>query len=73
MLMESNLPDTKTLPGIQPGRSITVDGIAYERFPIKVPRLIEFGENLEKILEEFVKPHFKPGDWVALSEKLRLR
>ncbi len=69
-LLESNLPDTKTPPGIQPGRKITVDGTAYERFPIKVPRLIEFGENLESLLVEFVKPHYKPGDWVALSEKL---
>ncbi len=70
IMMESNLPDTKTPPGIQPGRLITVDGVTYERFPIKVPRLIAFGEDLEKILTEFVKPHFKSGDWVALSEKL---
>lgn len=57
-------------PGIQPGKMITVDGIVYERFAIRVPRLIEFGEDLEKVLMEFVKPHFKEGDWVALSEKL---
>ena len=69
-LRESNLPDTKTPPGIQPGRKIMVEGITYERFPIKVPRLIEFGENLESLLTEFVKPHFRAGDWVALSEKL---
>ncbi len=69
-LLESNLLDTKTSPGIQPCRLITVGGITYERFPIKVPRVIEFGEDLEKILSEFVKPHFKLGDWVALSEKL---
>ncbi len=69
-MQASNLPDTSTPPGIQPGRLITVDGITYERFPIKVPRLIAFGENLETILNEFVKPHFKPGDWIALSEKL---
>jgi hypothetical protein len=69
-LRESNLPDAKTQPGIQPGKKITVDGITYERFPVKVPRLVEFGEPLEKLLTEFVKPYFKPGDWVALSEKL---
>src|SRR5271154_5356304 len=69
-LRESNLPDTKTSPGIQPGRHITVDGVTYERFPIKVPRLIEFGEPLDALLTEFVKPHFRPGDWIALSEKL---
>jgi hypothetical protein len=69
-LQESNLPDTKTQPGIQPGKKIIVDGVTYERFPIKVPRLIEFGENLENLLTEFVKPHFRTGDWIALSEKL---
>jgi len=69
-LRESNLPDTKTQPGLQAGRTITVDGVTYERFPVKVPRLIEFGEDLEKLLIEFVKPHFRQGDWVALSEKL---
>ena len=62
-MMESNLPDRKTPPGIQPGRLITVNGITYERFPIKVPELIAFGENLDAILNTFVKPHFKPGDW----------
>jgi len=69
-MLPSNLPDTSTPSGIQPGRLITVDGIIYERFPIKVPRLLEFGEDLEKILKEFVRPHFQLGDWVALSEKL---
>jgi hypothetical protein len=66
--MATNSPEAQ--PGIQPGRKITVDGMVYERFPIRVPRLIKFGENLEAVLEEFVKPHFKEGDWVALSEKL---
>ncbi|HVM76752.1 MAG TPA: hypothetical protein VMU07_01210 [Candidatus Paceibacterota bacterium] len=69
-MLPSNLPDTSTPPGIQPARQIVVDGIIYERYPIKVPRLIKFGEGLHPILMEFVKPHFKPGDWVALSEKL---
>jgi hypothetical protein len=69
-LLESNLPDKTTLPGVQPGKKITVDGVTYERIPIKVPRLIEFGENLETLLAEYVKPHFQSGDWVALSEKL---
>src|SRR5580704_4223493 len=69
-LRESNLPDKKTQPGIQPGRRIVVDGVTYERFPIKVPRLVEFGEPLEKLLTEFVKPYFREGDWIALSEKL---
>ncbi len=55
---------------IQPGRKITVNGVVYERFPIKVPVLIEFGENLHDVLRKYVEPHYKKGDWVALSEKL---
>ncbi len=55
---------------IQPVKNITVDGIVYERRAIKVPRLIEFGEPLEKTLAEFVLPHYRKGDWLALSEKI---
>lgn len=66
----SNLPDPTTAPGLQAAKRIVVDGIAYDRFPIKVPRLVQFGESLDALLEEFVRPHFRDGDWVALSEKL---
>jgi hypothetical protein len=55
---------------IQPGRKITVDGHTYERFPIKMSELLEFGENLETTLNEYVKPFYKKGDWLAVSEKL---
>jgi hypothetical protein len=57
-------------PGIQAGEMITVDSITYERFPIKVPQLIPFGESLEKSVNEYVKPHYKQGDWLAVSEKI---
>jgi hypothetical protein len=56
--------------GIQPGKIIVVDGVSYERFAVRMPRLVKFGENLESVLCEFLLPHFKKGDWVALSEKL---
>jgi hypothetical protein len=60
----------ESAPGIQPGEMITADGVTYERFPIKVPRLLEFGENLENVVAEFVKPHYREGDWLAISEKV---
>jgi len=63
-----NTPDSP--PGIQPSESIVVDGITYERFPIKVPRLIQFGENLETTINTFVKPHYRTGDWLVISEKV---
>jgi hypothetical protein len=55
---------------LQSPTPITVHGIRYDRYAIRVPRLIKFGENLEAVLNEFVKPHIKPGDWVAVSEKI---
>jgi hypothetical protein len=61
---------TTVIPGIQPGKKITVDGVIYERFPIRVPRLLEFGEDLTSAINEFVKPYYKKGDWVAVSEKV---
>ena len=55
---------------IQAPTRITVHGVAYDRYAIRVPRLIKFGESLEGVLNEFVKPHVKQGDWVAVSEKI---
>lgn len=63
-----NTPDSP--PGIQPSESIVVDGITYERFPIKVPQLIQFGENLETAVNTFVKPHYRKADWLVISEKV---
>ncbi len=68
--MEQEQNKDRGFSTIQPGRKITVDGITYERFPIKMSRLIEFGEDLNSVLKKFVLPHYKTGDWVALSEKL---
>lgn len=56
--------------GIQPGEPIEVGGVTYMRYPIKVPRLIAFGEGLPAVVNEFVKPHYREGDWVAVSEKI---
>ncbi len=67
MATDSHTTGTSTM---QPGKKITVSGVTYERFPIKVPRLIEFGESLDDTLKTYLLPHCKPGDWVALSEKM---
>ncbi len=67
------MEDTKSneiKPGLQPGTKMTVNSVTYERFAIRVPRLIEFGEKLEDVLTEFVKPYFRLGDWVSVSEKI---
>jgi hypothetical protein len=69
--MDSIVERTNVGPSrIQPGIKIVVDGVTYERFPIKMPRLIQFGENLEALMNEYVRPHHRNGDWVMLSEKI---
>jgi len=68
--MGKNIPHYSLPSELQPGKKIVVHGITYERFAIKVPRLIEFGENLETVLKEYVAPFYQKGDWVAVSEKI---
>lgn len=68
--MTSTKPIHSSSAGVQPHLEMTVDGITYESFPVKVPRLIEFGENLDDVLKKYLTPYFKKGDWIVLSEKL---
>ena len=44
-------------------------GVRYVRFPIKT-RLIENGDDLMKLLEEYAAPHLKPDDSLFISEKV---
>jgi hypothetical protein len=46
-----------------------VDGISYERITIKT-HLIWFGEDLVDVLKKYAGPSLRPGDWLALSEKV---
>lgn len=68
--MEQNINKNSLPSELQPGKKIVVDGVSYERLAIKVPRLIEFGENLEDLLKEYVAPFYQKGDWIAISEKI---
>ena len=46
-----------------------VEGAKYLRIPVKT-HLIQFGEDLEGLLEKYAAPLMQQGDWVALSEKV---
>ncbi|MEK7507476.1 MAG: coenzyme F420-0:L-glutamate ligase [Patescibacteria group bacterium] len=48
---------------------ITVANKKFERIPIKT-HLIGFGENLTGIIERYVLPDTRKGDWLAISEKV---
>ncbi len=46
-----------------------VAGIRYLRLPIKT-RLIELGDDLNALLDEYAAPHLMPGDLLFVSEKV---
>lgn len=53
------------------GRTLeaTALGTSYLRLPVKT-RLIEQGDNLIKLLEEYAAPHLQSGDILFVSEKI---
>jgi hypothetical protein len=50
-------------------KEVNVNNIIYERIPIKT-HMITFGEDLIEIMEKYVVPQKKEGDFVAISEKV---
>jgi hypothetical protein len=45
-----------------------VHGAEYERIPVKT-HLIHIKEPLPPVIDTYVKPVLRPGDWLAVSEK----
>ncbi len=54
-----------------PGKKLTidVDGITYLRLPIKTRIITTKDTDILPLLDEYVKPHLKPGDIIFISEK----
>jgi len=50
-------------------KEVNVNNIIYERIPIKT-HMITFGEDLIEIMEKYIVPQKKEGDFVAISEKV---
>ncbi|MBI4065781.1 coenzyme F420-0:L-glutamate ligase [Candidatus Kaiserbacteria bacterium] len=48
---------------------IITDGVTYLRLPIKT-RLINPGDDLLRLLEEYIAPHIQFGDLLFVSEKI---
>ena len=46
-----------------------VDRVNYARIPVKTHK-ISFGEDVASLLKKYALPKLKPGDWVAVSEKV---
>ena len=49
--------------------TLSIDGREYYRCPIHT-RLIKVGDNLSRLVEEYVLPYFQEGDCVYISEKI---
>jgi F420-0:gamma-glutamyl ligase-like protein len=49
--------------------TVSANDRIFERIPVKT-HLILFGENLLSIIQKYVVPKIKNGDWVAISEKV---
>ena len=47
---------------------IEVEGVKYERIPIKT-HVIHIKEDFMPVIEKYVIPQVKPGDFIAISEK----
>ena len=58
---------------IEPNEGKNIDavalGIRYLRIPVKT-RLITLGDDLQSLLEEYVRPHLETGDLLFISEKI---
>ncbi|MCR4328602.1 MAG: coenzyme F420-0:L-glutamate ligase [Patescibacteria group bacterium] len=50
-------------------KEIIFENTRYERIPIRTHK-IKFGESIISVLETYLPAIVKPGDWLAISEKL---
>ena len=50
-------------------KEIKINNTTYERIPVKT-HMITFGEDLIGIIEKYVLPQKKEGDFIAISEKV---
>jgi hypothetical protein len=50
-------------------KPIEIEGHTYERLGVRTP-MVKFGDDLDALVREYAAPLAKPGDWIALSEKV---
>jgi hypothetical protein len=48
---------------------VEVEGRTYQRLGVRTHK-VEFGEDLAEIVRTYATPPWRPGDWIALSEKV---
>jgi len=56
------------MPPVGPApRTVVVDGLTFERVPIRTPVLMP-GDDMPTVIREHVGPHLRAGDTVVMSE-----
>jgi F420-0:gamma-glutamyl ligase len=50
-------------------KPIEVEGRTFERYGVRT-RMVAFNDDLDALVKEYAAPLAKPGDWIALSEKV---
>lgn len=50
-------------------KPLDVEGRTYERIAVRT-RMVKFGDDLDALIKDYVTPLARPGDWIALSEKV---
>jgi len=50
-------------------RIVSVDGRRYDRRPIRT-RCLTAADDIVKVVEEYSRPHRRPGDWLVVSSKV---
>mgnify|MGYP000675110223 CR=1 FL=1 len=50
-------------------KPIEVEGRTFERIAVRT-RMVKFGDDLDALIKDYVTPLVRPGDWIALSEKV---
>ncbi len=62
-------PASSATGPVAPLKPIKIEGKTYERLALRT-RMVKFGDDVDALVKEYAAPLAKPGDWIALSEKV---
>ena len=63
------MAETEATAPVAQLKPVEVEGKTYERLGVRT-RMVKFGDSLDDLVKEYGAPLAKPGDWIALSEKV---
>ncbi|MGI6248354.1 MAG: coenzyme F420-0:L-glutamate ligase [Acutalibacteraceae bacterium] len=63
------MEEKSLMPNEGKNLDITTEYGTFSRFPVKT-HVIMAGDNLNEVMDKYVKPHLKDGDMIFISEKI---